>query len=213
MARIARRHRIHCKLRCQIMGGRRPVEASVATISESGLGLVAPLSLEQGDSIRLRILPPGRTEGVDVSAIVWNDQQARVAKPRPDLRLLGCVVSDPPDAFLVLVKRLDRRPAAGAVRPPTPIAKPKPFDTLDAPIDETSDLPRLREPIPPPKPDPEETLPTFRVRMKQISGPRSRTVRLRARSVAEAESAARSQLETRSDGSPAWELLEVVLAG
>ena len=66
-------------------------------ISESGLGLVAPLSLEQGDSIRLRILPPGRTEGVDVSAIVWNDQQARVAKPRPDLRLLGCVVSDPPE--------------------------------------------------------------------------------------------------------------------
>jgi hypothetical protein len=210
MARISRRHRVHCKLRCQIMGGRRPVEASVVSLSEGGIGMVAPLRLEQGDSIRLRILPPGRTQPMDIGVIVWNDQPARAAKPRADLRLLGCVVSDPSEDFLALVKRLDRRPAPGAARQRIPVAKPKPPDT---PVEETSDLPRLREPVPPPKPEPEETLPTFRVRMKQIGGPRSRTIRLRARSVADAESIARSQLETRSDGSPAWELLEVALAG
>ncbi len=209
MARTTRRNRVRCKLRCQIIGGRRPTEAAVVSLSEGGLGVVAPIQLEQGDPIRLRILPPGRTEAIDVSGIVWNDQPARVAKPRANVRLLGCVVSDPSDAYLALMKRLDRGSASRTARQ-VPVAKPKPAPT---PLDETADLPRLREPVPPPKPEPEENLPVFKVRMKQIGGPRTRIAALRAHSVAEAEEMARAHLETCNDGSGAWELLDVVLAG
>ena len=33
MARIARRHRVRCRLRCQIMGERRPIEGSIVSLS------------------------------------------------------------------------------------------------------------------------------------------------------------------------------------
>jgi len=233
MARIPRRNRVRCRLRCQIIAGPRPTEASIVSLSEGGLGVVAPLSLEQGDPIRLRILPPDRTQALEVSGIVWNDQPARVTRPRANLRLLGCLVSDPSEAFIALIKRLDRGSATGSARHvptnrprpadappaerdpahraarPIPVAKPRPAPTS---TEETSDLPRLREPVPPPKPEPEETLPIFKVRMKQIGGPRTRIAALRAHSVAEAEELARTQLETHDNGSPVWELLEVVLA-
>ena len=116
MARIARRKRVRCKLRCQIIAGRRPTEANIVSLSEGGLGVVAPMSLEQGDAIRLRILPPGRSEPLAVSGIVWNDQPARVAKSGARLRLIGCVVSDPSRDFLSLFKRLDRSSATGPAR-------------------------------------------------------------------------------------------------
>ena len=64
-----------------------------------------------------------------------------------------------------------------------------------------------------PDPEPEENLPTFRIRLKQIGGPRTRSRAVRARSVAEAEAIVRSELDSVVQGGPAWELIEVVLAG
>jgi hypothetical protein len=78
--------------------------------------------------------------------------------------------------------------------------------------DAECDLPRSRVLTPPPKPEPEETLPTFRVRLKQVGGPRSRSIAVRAHSVAEAEAMARTELATLTAGDPEWELVEVGLA-
>jgi hypothetical protein len=209
MIRTARRSRVRCKLRCQIIRGRRHVEGTVISLSEGGLGIVAPLQLDECDPIELRILPPGRTRDIEISGLVWYERPARIAQPRAPLRMLGCVVSDLSGSLSALMTKLDPGSTAPVARRQAPVREQKAIDRASK---EALDLPRSREPLPPPKPDPEETLPRFKVRMKQVAGPRTRIVALRAQSVAEAARIARSQIDTSSDGSPAWELLEVKLA-
>lgn len=205
--RSGRRRRVRCALRCQVLGvGRKPVEARVVQLSEGGLSVAGPLPLEQGDPIRLRLLPHRNSAAVDVSGIVWNEEPVRGADAEEGLRRLGCLISDPPRAFLQLLSQLERRPPPLGRRIPVVPARP-----CREPGSER-DLPRVRELGPPPKPEPEENLPTFRVRLKQIGGPRTRSLPVRARSIGEAEAIARSQLDSLLQGTPAWELIEVVLA-
>ncbi len=203
-----RRKRVRCALRCQVLGvQRRPVECRVVQLSEGGLSVVGPLQLEQGDPIRIRLLHHRGKSAIDLSGIVWNDEPARGAGAEEGFRKLGCMVSDPPRAFLHLLRQVEQRGALPLGRR-IPVVRARPA----APSGCEQDLPRVRELGPPPKPEPEENLPTFQVRLKQIGKPRTRCLSVRARSIAEAETIARSQLDSLVQSSPAWELIEVVLA-
>jgi hypothetical protein len=205
MSRIERKRRTQCALRCEILGhGRKPVEARIVSLSEGGLCVVAPMRIEEGDTIALRMMGPRRKPAITLTGLVWNGTPARGSLARAGFWQMGCVLSDPPPFYQQLVDRMESNSAPLLERRISTHVVPR----TDAPGSER-DLPLVREQGPPPKPDPHETLPTFRVRLKQLEGPRSRSVAVRARSVGEAESIARSQLGA---GGAQWELVEVSLA-
>ncbi len=185
------------------------------TLSEGGLSLEAPLRVEQGDTLHMRILPHRKGRSVAVEGIAWNDRPSRSRAGR--LRLIGVVVSDPPCEFLELLSEVERRNAprdrtAGRpqTRPaPAPPTRPAPTaPTRPAPASH-EDLPRSRAPMPPPKREAEENLPGFRVRLKQAGGPRTRILRIQATSVADAEERARAEIRAMAAGGVSWEILDV----
>jgi hypothetical protein len=199
LARIQRRRRVRCRLPCEVLVERgRSVRASVLTLSEGGLSVAVLLEVDQGDPIRLRIAPQRGARAVTVDGIVWNTRPASRSNPNGGLRMVGCVVSDPPAPFIELLDEVQQR-SAPRVRTPTPRPSRPEIEF---------DLPRSRAPLPPPKPEPDESLPCFRVRLKQVGGPRTRVLSVRAHSAAQAEERAREELAAASgDGADAWEVI------
>jgi hypothetical protein len=174
------------------------------TLSEGGLAVVGDLHFEQGDPIRLLVAPGGGAPPIKVSGIVWNDSAIDGGSGRSRLRRLGSVVSHPSRSFLALIDRLDP-PSDRSETGPIPIARPV-APLPDAP---EPDLPRSRDLQPPPKPEPEESLPYFRVRMKQIGGPRTRILTLRARSATQAERLAHDELARVVSDAAGWGVLHI----
>ena len=162
------------------MDAGRTIKATVLSLSEGGLSLDAALEVEQGDSIRLRILPHRRARTVTVDAIVWNALSAVRSRSGAGLRSLGCVISDPPAAFLALIDEQERRDPPGVPKPAR-----RATSAASSP-ERTADLPRSRVPLPPPKPEADESFPRFRVRLKQVGGPRTRILSARACSMVQA---------------------------
>jgi hypothetical protein len=218
---------VRCRLPCQIVESRRrSLDAAVVTLSEGGLAVETALSVEQGEPIHLRILANRGARAVEVDGIVWNDHAAGRARGASRLRVLGCVVSDPPAAFLELLDEVERQKASPERRPlparprstaavpePQPAAAPAPAPrACAAPAREPEpDLPRSRAPLAPPKPEAEEALPGFRVRFKQVGGPRTRVLTVRARSFAQAEERARTELAACAAADACvWHLLEIL---
>lgn len=204
MARITRRRRTTCKLACAIVqSGRQRSPGRIVTISEGGLAVITDVNFEQGDPIRLLIKPDG-SKAVPVCAIIWNDQSAGSAVATSRLQRFGCVVSDPSPSYLELLGRIAPPPHRAE---PVPIAKSQPRDQESDWAE--PDLPRSREIQPPPKPEPEENWPYFRVRMKQIGGPRTRILTVCARSATQAESRAQEALAEACDASEGWGVLHI----
>ncbi len=168
-----------------------------------------------------------------ITGLVWNRRDTR--RERSSLRLLGCVVSDPPPGFLQLFAEVNRREAPDIwqlpIRQPastpqqTPLSQPPSpkaprtdaAELRHAPEEpalprspEESELPRSREPLPPPKPEPVETLPRFRVRLRQVGGSRTRTFDVPAQSMARAAELAQAEL---AGSSVRWQILEVIPGG
>jgi len=210
VSRIARRRRIECKLSCEVvLPGRRRIQARVVSLSEGGLALVGALDFEQGDDIRLLITSKSGCPPIKVAAIVWNEQgAARTAASSSSLRRLGCVISQPPRSLLALLDALESRSrdetGAGGRRA-IPVARPQNQDSWT----NEHDLPRHRDLTPPPKPEPEELLPYFRIRLKQVGGPRTRILTLQARSASQAEILALEQIESATGGGEQWSVLNV----
>jgi len=205
MSRIKRRRRVKCKLACEVLHSRgRTIPGRIVTLSEGGLALITKLGFDQGDSIQLRITPETGGKPIRVSAIVWNDTNSGASGTSMRLRRLGCVISEPSRAFLEL---LDRLCPAGPEPTIVPIAKPIERDVTAEAVE--ADLPRSRELQPPPKREPEESLPYFRVRMKQIGGPRTRILTLRARSGSHAETLAHDELARICKDAEGWGVLHI----
>jgi len=213
LARLQRRRRIRCTLPCEIVEqGRGRSEGTVRSLSEGGLSVEAALDAEQGDPIRLRIVPHRRARAVDVDGIVWNESPGRRGRNGARLRLLGCVVSQPPAGFLELLAELEERDAAPPGFPARRPASVRPRRAA-VEVELQTDLPRSRAPLPPPKPEPEESLPRFRVRLKQLGGPRTRILVVRARSMADAQERAGAELGRDAEAGCAWEVLDVLPGG
>lgn len=206
MVRIKRQRRVECKLPCAVVeSSRRRVQGRVVTLSEGGLSVITELNFDQGDPIRLKISSGKGGRSISVSAIVWNEikpKRGRALGSR--LRRYGCVVSEPSRSFLELIDRFDTKPRRVDR---VPIAVPKRRD-VEAECCE-ADLPRSREIQPPPKPEPEETLPYFRVRMKQIGGPRTRILTVRSRSASQAEQLALDELSKVCKDAEGWGILHI----
>jgi len=205
VGRIIRRRRATCRLSCEIAeSSSRRVQGRIVTISEGGLAVVTELAFEQGDPIRLLIKASDGSKPIAVSAIVWNVRSAATAGGETRMRRYGCVVSEPSRSFLSLLDRLTPPPVTVE---PVPVAKSQPRD----PGSEWAepDLPRSREIQPPPKHEPEESWPYFRVRMKQIGGPRTRILTVRARSATQAETLAHEKLAEVCADADGWGVLHI----
>jgi hypothetical protein len=206
LARIKRRRRVRCKLQCEIVQpNKRPIPARLVTLSEGGFAVITTLGLGQGESIRLLIKPDHGGSPIKVSGIVWNEAETQGIGTSSRLHRLGCIVSEPPDSYVALLDRLDPPTARREV---VPIAVPIVRRDVEHEAGE-ADLPRSRELQPPPKREPEETLPYFRIRMKQIGGPRTRILTLRARSASHAEQLALDELARVCSDSAGWGVLHV----
>jgi hypothetical protein len=220
LSRIKRRQRVRCKLSCDIViSAKKRIQGRVVTLSEGGLAVISAVAFDQGDPIRLIIDPRGGRP-IKVSAIVWNDTVPKTLSGESRLHRLGCIVSEPSDSFNALRERLSpaeprvSRKSSTAPRPPVggtsesvPIAVPK----TRGPEEEWAepDLPRSREIQPPPKAEDEETLPYFQLRLKQIGGPRTRVMTIRARSATQAEKRALEELASITGGSEGWGVLHI----
>jgi hypothetical protein len=205
VGRITRRRRVRCKLSCEIaQSGRRRIPGRVTTLSEGGLAVLTDLRFEQGDPIHLKIKSGLGGKPIIVSAIIWNDRPSSGADVKSRLRRYGCVISQPSRSYLALLDRLE----PSSVRPdPVPVAVPRRRDTETESAE--PDLPRSRELQPPTKREPEETLPYFRIRMKQIGGPRTRILTLRARSATQAETLALEELAKLCNDADGWGILHI----
>lgn len=218
MSFLERRHRVRCRLACELLGQKRTrTRSNIVALSEGGFAIETDLQIEVGEPIRLCILPHRQERSVKVTGIVWNDRPSRGSYARH--RVLGCVLSDPPPGFLELLAEAEKREAPRTrPRVPVPVRKtakpnPKPAAPRPAPAfppAEEPELPRSREPLAPPKREPEETLPRFRVRVRQVGGSRTRTFELRARSMAQAADRVRAELEGTGTR---WKVLEVIPGG
>jgi hypothetical protein len=133
-------------------------------------------------------------------------------------QVLGLMLSDTPDAYLALINKLGARDhdsrgvrraqrigsstSTATRKAPTKSPEPDPIRIVqDAPAD--SVLPRPKFPLPPLKLSEEESLPLFRVRVKQVDGPRTRRVDIRARSESDVALRVPEILEGE------WEVLEI----
>jgi hypothetical protein len=192
-------------LSCEIaQSNRRRIKARIVTLSEGGLAVVTDLDFEQGEPIRLRIQPALGRKPICISAIVWNDRSPSKVGTSSRLRRYGCVVSQPTQSYLSL---LDQLAPESARLGPVPIAVPRSRDLESESVE--PNLPRSREIQPPPKLDPDESLPYFRIRMKQIGGPRTRILTIRARSATQAETLAHDELATMCSDSEGWGILHI----
>lgn len=214
MSRIKRRQRVRCKLPCEIVvSAKKRVKGRVVALSEGGLAVVTGMIFEQGEPIRLIIDPQG-ARPIKVSAIVWNDTKPRTISGDSKLHRLGCVVSQPSDSFAALLGRLlpddenaSTKSPVGGTSESVPIAVPKPRNLAAETCE--ADLPRSRELQPPPKVEAEDTLPYFRIRLKQIGGPRTRIMTVQARSASQAEERALEELASITSDAAGWGVLHV----
>jgi hypothetical protein len=214
LAHIKRRRRTRCKLACKIViSAKESVKGRVVTLSEGGLAVLTAQSFEQGDALRL-IIDPNGAKPIRVSAIIWNDTAPRTTNGESRLRRLGCIVSQPSESFSALLDRLLPVEESVQIRAPEPShPAPVPITVPKQPIlDDSSaehDLPRSRELQPPTKLEPEESLPYFRIRLKQIGGPRTRIMTIQARSATQAESRALEELRDVCQDADGWGVLHV----
>ncbi len=214
MSRIKRRRRVGCKLPCEVLvSKKRRVPGRVVTLSEGGFALLTAVTVDQGDALDLVIDPKG-ARPIHVTGIVWNDTKPETRQASSVLRRIGCVVSEPSDSFAALLERMLPSEQAVTIGTPgrdhsdvTPLAPPAPRNRVDEWAE--PDLPRSRELQPPPKQEPEESLPWFRVRLKQLGGPRTRILTLRARSATQAEERAFEELASLTHDPAAWGVLHI----
>lgn len=197
---IERSLRITCRLPGEILGRRkRRYPVTILSLSEKGFSLETELDIIQGDGVRLRLMPHRKQRSVEVDAIAWTERERLDRKTGRSCRVYGFIVSDPPDNFMALLEEVRLRDEPALSRPPRKIARGL------GPPGADHGLPRPKLPLAPHKPDDDDSLPVYRVRLKQRNGPRSRSARVRARSEIDAAKRALGDLFEQ------WEVLEVRL--
>jgi hypothetical protein len=179
-----------CCIPCSVEIYGKDVDGTVRNISAGGLSVQVNLPVAQGDVLNLTLKPDGLTR-IDVQGIVWHDRRRK--KTSGDaVQRIGLVLSNAPEAFRELL--------------PTPKPKLEKSESMP-PVAEEQKLP-AKSPTPaaraePPKPADCPKADRYRVRVKQVSSPRTRSIMVFAEDEDEARKFARE--ETGED----WQILEV----
>jgi hypothetical protein len=159
--------RIASRFPCEIVRDAATLPCVLMNLSEGGLAVRTESEFEQGESLRVRLKPPGRP-AVQVVALVWHTRRVRLRGSGKRQSVLGLMLPEIPDDYVQIAAR-PRRPVVSAQR--------------DSRAAESRAAP-----------DPAPSLRDFCIRLKQRSGLRTRIVRLSATSEAEARSLAREEI-------------------
>jgi hypothetical protein len=200
--------RIKARMRCEIGVAGRFEPGQILDVSEGGLSLRGDLDVEQGSTLAVRLRPPHAGE-IEIKAIVWHLRRMRSAAGKT-VCICGMMLSEPTEAWtewirgaLEATKRATtpRMVAAAPEAAPEPQALPK---TEAKPRPRA--LPRPKAPVSRPSAPPPSTeaeLLGFRIRVKSLVGPRTRTLTLSAVDEAEARTLAEENLGAD------WKILEI----
>lgn len=183
--------RYRSNLTCELRLGGQSIEGRVRDVSAGGLGVVAEApSADQGDEAVVTLRGPGPS--IVVRALVWHVRTVRRGAGEKALRSFGLVLSESAPEFAELVGRLAAKHARPSPPPPEPEQAKAPLLT-PAPAAEVAAAP------PPAAPARRE----YRIRIKQMSGPR--TCRVVASGTTPEEAAAASLAAVGAG----WVVLEV----
>jgi hypothetical protein len=151
------------------------------------------MTVAQGDVVNVTLHPDNGQEMV-VEAIVWHARKVRMRRSGTTSYRLGLILSNAPDAYLELLEAKEPAPRAA----PKPKASSKTKTALRTSSGVTGDAS---------KPDPVQQTPPkpnrFRVRVKQETNPRTRSILVFAQCEDEARTSA---LEETGSG---WMILEI----
>jgi len=176
--------RIKCRFPCEILGSGNRTSGTILDLSEGGLSVLTALEAEQGESLTVCFKAPGG-KPIEVEALLWHSRRVRDRATGKTTWALGLMISRACDAYLRLA------PQTGAPRP-EPVSSSGEGDPGDP--GESDD----------PGESSAKELAEFRIRVKQIGGPRTRTLTLSAESREEVRALAATHLGDD------WEVLEVV---
>lgn len=170
--------RVRCQLACEIHAARDQGVGTVLDMSEGGLAVRTPLEADQGDALRVRIEAPGGP--LELEAIVWHSRLVRSRGSEDRSWALGLMIAKAPDAYFHIVPRDAPRDA----------------------MEPESDAPDLADAAAAIAADECSDGLVFRIRVKQLAGPRTRILSLNAESEDEARALASAELKDE------WEILE-----
>jgi hypothetical protein len=110
---------VRCSFPCDLVVGGKTVEGAVRNLSESGIGIDAPLAAAgEGDSLDVTLKPVGRAP-IDVQAHVWHERVVRRARGGDPFAQLGLVLAEARDDYFALVAALLPAQSAEAGAAPT----------------------------------------------------------------------------------------------
>jgi hypothetical protein len=183
----------------------------VRDLSYGGLSVESEHGADQGDSVRVRLEPPGKPP-IEIEALVWNVRDGRSRRTGGELHRLGLVLSEAPKEFEKLVSGHTRRAPKTSPRRPAhprrPARKPAEAPAEQAAPEPSETLPRLPPPEPelepPPEIELEDVLQRFHARVACRGTSRTRRILVFAASAEEAEE--KALVEVGDD----WSLLEII---
>lgn len=181
--------RIKCRFPCEIQGSGNSAAGTVLDLSEGGLSVLTALRADQGESLSIRFEAPGG-EAIEVEALLWHSRRVRDRATGKTIWALGLMISSACEAYFRLA------PQTGAPRP-EPVRSSGEGDAGES--DQSGEFDESSEADQPSG----EELAEFRIRVKQIGGPRTRILTLGARSDEEAGTLAATHLGDD------WEVLEI----
>ncbi len=188
-----RKRRLPCDLQ---IGGKRH-EATVIEVSDGGLSVLTAESPELGPEIRVAIKAPGGTP-IDVVAVAWDKRRVSPRKGGGPRCRLGLVIVHAPAGYLRLLGDLGATETRSEPDEPGSDASPP---TREAPP--STSLQAAAQPPTASTFPVDEAGASYRVRVAQKGGPRSRVVMLSASS--EEDAGGRVLADLGAD----WRVLEV----
>jgi hypothetical protein len=167
--------RLRCRVPCEIVHASGSGKGTLIDFSEGGLCVHSDLEIEQGETLRVAFVLP-RAGALEIEALAWHARRVRDRAGR-QFCALGLMIASAPEAYLALVPK---------AAPTTP-RKNGP----EAAVPGAGAGAGTAE------------LQPFRIRLKALGGPRTRTLCVSAASTDEARALAVANLGAE------WEVLEV----
>lgn len=94
--------RIHCRLQCTLRKGRRSVRARVLDVSEGGLCLLSPVSLQARQPVTIVIDVPRRGP-VEVEAVAWHVRAVKSGREHRQAWSIGMMITKAGTGFASLL--------------------------------------------------------------------------------------------------------------
>ena len=185
-----KQERTKCLIPCEVQIYGKLVEGTLRDISAGGLSLQVNLPVTQGDVLSL-VLNLDRQRKIELQGIVWHDRR-RKKTSGSIVQRIGLVLSEAPEAYRELLPAPKAKPPKP--QPEPSVAKEQALPAQDSMSSGSTVLPEQTD---------SKASSRFRVRVKQDSNPRSRSIIVFAKDEDEARECAHAETGA------GWHILEL----